>query len=484
MKRIGLAFAILAMFGLSFAAFSVSGATNKDVFKPGESGAIVLTVSNAAGGNDVTGAKVEVIGSPSFTYTGTINIGDMNAGTSTTLTVPLTVKPDTLSGVYIFNIKVYGTEKTGTGTESLNMKQASIAVYVLNKPVIFVDNYDKDYNEKGNFSFTINNQGGSAKNARLRALAPFAIAGANEIYLGEIAGQKNVSFQLDVSGVGEGSNTLQLNFVYDDELGNEVSETKNVSLTVKKETPDINFVQLSRITSNMDNTAKFRVVNGAKELRNVKLSFSDQDIILKEGSEIRVGDLASGETKEITFTMHPDISPGTANENATITYTSEGKEQTKAIKVPLTVESDSDVQVYLEAKPIPVTGGQEETLSVTVANTWDYPIESTSVKIGGEFFDLLSVQDEQYIGLLNKDDFSSVQFKVRIRDGAPADSNLTVRVKYKDAFGNFIEREKQLQVKIAAKPAAQGDSLPLVLGAVAVAAAVYWLFFRKKKAAA
>lgn len=484
MKKIIGLIMVLMMFGFSYAALSVTNvAASKESFKPGESGTITLTVTNADTAYSVDAVSITVYGYPEFAYKETINVGDMNPGTSTVVSIPIKVADNAESGVYVFDLRLQGSVTTGTQT-NLNYKSSSVAVSVLRNPVLTVSGYPPVYHENGEFPIIINNYGGAAKNVKINVLSPFALYGTNEMFLSEINGTNNAALNLtlNVVGVDEGQNTLGLEFTYDDELGNEINEVTNISLAVKKEQTDLVFSQASDILSKTDSSVKFKIVNGGKTLNDVKLQFdSSAGFIVKSGDEIKIGDVASGETTYVVFPAYVDASPGTRNVNATITYFEDGKEKSESIRIATAISSASDVQVLLDAKPLPVIRGQEETLSITVANTWDYPVESTSVRIDGDFYTLVSVQNEQYIGLLNKDDFSSVQFKVLVKSDAPAQGNLTAYIRYKDPTGAWVEKTKLIPVKIGDQPAAENNTLLYAIVIVVLVAAVYWLFFRKKK---
>lgn len=323
---------------------------------------------------------------------------------------------------------------------------------------------------------------GSVEGLRVSVAPPFAIYGTNEVFIGGLNASTNVLMNLNVVGVSEGGNTLTMIMNYRDELGNDVTENKSVTLTVKKEQTDLVFSQSSDIFSKKNGLARFEVTNNGKDLKDVRLTLDQAGLIVQGGGEIRVGDIASGETKFFEFTLYPDVTPGTQSVAATVTYMEDGVEKTKGISITLDVGSDSDVQVFVDAKPLPITRGQDETLSVTVANTWDYPIQSVSVSIDGDFFDLVSVQNEQYIGLLNNDDFSSVQFKVNVKAGAPASGTLNATVKYRDPSGNWVVKKKIIPLPVSDVQAPQqGNGIFLLVGGAVVLVAAYLLFFRKKK---
>jgi hypothetical protein len=480
MNRMFVLFAILAALGIASAAFSVSGSANKAVYSPGEPGVLTFSLSNT-GTSTLANAILEVSGSSEFQYSSTFNVGDMNPATGTTITIPIRSRAATPSGIYIFNIKVYGNEIESDGTRPLNYKEASVPVYVLNEPVLFIDNYSKYINESQNFKFTIMNTGGAASKVRVGVLEPFSLIGANEYYAGSLTNSTTLSLPIDVSDAPLGKNTLQLTLTYQDELGNQVTDTKDIGISVNKESPDISITQASKMTARANSQVHFTVKNGPRPLSDVKFAFDNDSLLLGSGGIVRVGDFAANEQKDVVVGIYPDIQPGTSSTPLTITYTDNGRVKTYSTKAVLTVDSDSNVQVYLESKPSPVVAGGEHTFSVTVANTWDYQISSTSVKISGDFFDLQNVQDEQFIGLLKAEDFSSVQFKIRAHANTTANGTLTVRVKYKDPFGNFVERTQDIPVQVTAAQQQEGGILPILLVLALVVGGVYWFFIRKKK---
>ncbi|MBU0586652.1 hypothetical protein KJ780_04000 [Candidatus Micrarchaeota archaeon] len=482
MRKIFVLFMIL-MFGFSYAAISISSvSTSSSVYKPGESGAITMTISNSDASSTIKSVSITAYGVPEFTYKETTSIGDMNPGTSTVISIPITVKNDAKSGIYVFDLKVQGIVTTATES-NLNYKSSSVAIFVLRQPLFTLSDYPSIYYEGDEFPITINNYGGGAKNVRITFQEPFALSGSNEIFISNLSARSNQSLNLNlnVGNVDEGQNTMNISITYEDELGNTEEKTKSLTFVVKKGQTDLVFTQQGEILAKTEGNVQFIVSNSGKALKDLKLKFDQTDFIVKSGNEIKVGDIGAGETKTISFPLYADISPGTVNVDATITYVEDGKETSKSITIPMGISSNSDVQVFLEAKPIPVIKGQEETLSVTVANTWDYQIESVSVRVEGDFYELISVQNDQYIGLLSKDDFSSVQFKVKIKDDAPDEGNLKVYIKYKDPSGIWLEKEKTIPLSIGNMQIEQPNLVFYGFVVLVLVGIVYYFFLRKKK---
>ncbi|MEW6528843.1 MAG: hypothetical protein AB1391_03070 [Candidatus Micrarchaeota archaeon] len=478
---------LLVLTNISFASLSLSEIVlSKSVFKPGESGTITLTITNLNSSYILEAIGVEISGGPEFTYTGWFSLGNLNPLTSTTIVVPVKVNENAKSAIYPFTIKVYGSTPIIESSSESFRSSRSVAVSVLRKPLLSLE-YENTLNENDAFGIKIVNNGGAAKNMRVSVLQPFAINGMDSIYIGDVENSTNILLNLSVASVVEGQNVLQFLFTYDDELGNEINETKNIQIIVKRKIIAMSFTQLSDITSKKDNKVLFKVTNGKRQINDAKLRFIDPNIILKNDDEIKIGDLKADEVKEFSFMAYINLSPGTNNVNATITYIEDGKEKTKNTAIAFTITSFSDVQVYIEAKSPPFRKGEEQTLSVTVANTWDYGIGSLSVGVESDFFDLVNGYGEKYIGTLSRDDYSSAQFKIRIKDDAPSNINITVRVKYRDTLGNLIERKKIYAMKIEDAQQLENnehnDQLLFIFIGVIIVVVACWFFFRKKKAA-
>jgi hypothetical protein len=148
----------------------------------------------------------------------------------------------------------------------------------------------------------------------------------------------------------------------------------------------------------------------------------------------------------------------------------------------LTISSDADVAVYLEAKPTPLYAGQEHTISVLVSNLGSYAIDNVDVEFNSDSLQSIDISDSQYIGSLNNDDFSTVQFKVRVDTVPEGEYPITLTINYRDKSGEWQSKTITEYVNIYTQPVSDGSGF-FMLGAVVVLAALGWFFFIRKKPA-
>jgi uncharacterized membrane protein len=220
--------------------------------------------------------------------------------------------------------------------------------------------------------------------------------------------------------------------------------------------------------------------NSGTDISDVRLSFPGTFVRLKDSNELKIGDLASGGRQNISGLAYIDLPPGLNTVNATIQWVEKDIAKEESISVPLKVASDADVGVYLESKPSPLVAGQEHTISVLVSNLGSFAIDNVDVGLNSSAFDLLDVTPRQYIGSLAKDDFSTVQFKVRMKSSA-GDYPFTVGVRYRDASGEWTT--KSITQTASVNPAPAADSTPVYAAVVIIllALAIWYFKFRKRE---
>jgi hypothetical protein len=101
-------------------------------------------------------------------------------------------------------------------------------------------------------------------------------------------------------------------------------------------------------------------------------------------------------------------------------------------------------------------------------------------------FEIFNAQRAQYIGGLESDDFSSVQYKVRVKALLPGAYPISVLVKYKDQSGVWVEKSQSISLAVRSPsdiaPAnGNGIIVPLAVGGIAVLAAGYYYFRMRKR---
>ncbi|MGV8177021.1 MAG: COG1361 S-layer family protein [Candidatus Bilamarchaeaceae archaeon] len=472
----------LLLFGLAFPALSLTNYTvSPATITPGGSGVITLSLSNPSSTSG-TNLKIEGLNLNLYpdAYIGTkdnIYVGDLDIGSSTIVTIPIVAKDNAKSGVYLVEIKTYGSN-----ANAISFKGISIPVKITNKPIISLSADKTEIKDIDTMTLNLANNGGGAKRVTIKIVSPgFSFQNANQVYVDMLEKDAKVQFGIDGRDAVEGVNDLNFSITYHDEIGDEYMEYKTLRVTLKKEKLDLIFDQDSDVTARVDSDLVWSIKNNGKDLSDVKFTFYGDDITPTQTSEIKLGDFASGDTKTVDIPVRTSLTPGVNNIYLMIKWTEGGVEKEQKFQVPLIVSSDSDIQVYMEAKPTPLTAGGSHTISFVVSNVGSYQINSVDVGFNSTALENQEIQNTQYIGGLEKDDFSSVQFKAKVAGVAPGEYPIDINVRYRDASGVWKTKTVHRMINISA-PEGDGNGSGLiwvVLAALAIAG-VWWFKFRKR----
>jgi hypothetical protein len=482
----------LMVFGLAFAGLSISSYTiSPEVVEPGTSGFLQITVSNNAQTDTVENVVVDVSSTQALGIDRGFVVGDLEAMSSVMVSLPFSASDSISSGYYTVEVKATGraqeyyldsSNQLKSKTETFT-KRASIPVQVVKQPAISIGLSEESIEEITPETFTFTNEGGKAKSVKVTILNEgIGFLNQDQIYIQELDGTSSISTTLDARGAQEGATKLSIQLVYQNALGTETTATREIPITIKKAEGDFIFVQGDPIVTGEDENLRLTLTNEGKALSDLRFAFEGESVRLRGLNEYRVGNIASGESKSFIIPLIADLPPGTQNVALGLTWVESGENRMGTVTLPLKVISDSTVGVYLEAKPTPLTPSTEHTISVTVSNLGSYQIEGTTVELESEAFTLLTIQPQQFIGGLESDDFSSVQYKVLVNQVEPGNYPTTVKVKFRDESGAWITLEEETSVAIS--EAIQEDACPmpmLAAGLVALAAIGYWWFRMRKK---
>ncbi len=484
----------LLLFGYAFAGLSISDyAVSPDTIEPGGSGYVTVTLSNPSATDTVELITVRVSSADSLGANRDFAVGDLEQLSSTVLTVPFQSSPTLESRVYTIEIKAKGTTKTydynpSTGVSREKYEQvekiATIPIKVVKKPILSVSLSSENLEDMTEETITISNAGGKASDLRVFIRnAGIGFLNKDNLYFGEVSDSAQESITIDARGASDGATKLSMEISYSDEVGERHTETAEIPVTVKKGEGDFRFSQSAPIVTGNDDTLVMVVTNMGDQVNDLKLTFADSAVVLRGINKVEIGSLAEGESKTISIPLVANLPPGTNSVQASLSWVEKGENREGIITIPLSVKSDSEVGVFLEANPTPLTSGGQHTLSVTVSNLGSYSIQGVTVGFESDALTLLTVQPEQYIGGLDKDDFSSVQYKIQVGNLAPGNYDATVKVTYKDASGARITETKPVVIRVEA-PAQAGDGTGtlLLLGVVALIVG-YWYFKMRKKPA-
>jgi uncharacterized membrane protein len=482
--KLRILFLAMLVLGISFAGLSVNNFTvTKGIFEPGEPGVATVSVTNPAGSERVTSITMSIDNPPEIIVTSSPSLADIDAGGSAIVSLPFRVKEDARPGIYLINVVFKGFKSSeGAGQSQTSVNTVSIPITVVDEPELSLSVDKTLLTGIDELELTIDNNGGLAKNARLSSPGAVSLYGTDQVYLGTIEGKTKINLTLDSRNAPDGQSDVVFNLKYDDELG--LPKEKNITLrmTVRNEKLSLRFEQDGAVVTGRESNLTIQIHNdGTETLHDLRLVFLNDSVRFKDQNELKFGDLAPGASASSSALISTNLPPGSNAVGSRVSWIEKDVQKEEEIKVPISITSDADVGVYLEAKPLPLTLGGTHTLSVLVSNLGTYRIDSVDVEINSPALRSLDISNNQYIGGLASDDFSTVQFQESVNATSEGDYPILITVNYRDPSGEWKQKIIQRNLTVYAPKAANGDSMPLIIGLVAVGAIGLWYFrFRKK----
>lgn len=485
--------ALMLLAGLQFAALSVGTYTvTPSTLKPGEEGAITFSVENVA----PTGGTASQLEDVQVYFGGTASgvefltkspfvIGTIDSGGSAVVSVPFRVLPNARGGVVTAPFYISQKDKS-------DLKTVNVVIKVVNPPILSLSSDKQTVSSTEEVQLTITNNGGAADRLTLKIsnASKFSLGGTSEVYFGRVEGNKTVAVQLDSRDATEGINSVPFVLSYQQEGGDSVTETKTLSITVKKEKADVVFSQAEPLVTSQNGILKLGITNTGRMLEDFEVNLADESIKANENRQAKLGTLPAGAERTVSFAVFADVEPGVRSVQLLLKWVEDDVEKEETVTVPIIVTSDAEAAIYIVAKPAPLVTGGDHTLSVTVSNLGSYRIQNVEVTLApSDAVEIFDAQRSQYIGGLDSDDFSSVSYRVRVKAAQPGTYPLTVNVRYKDQSGAWIEKDQTIELAIRSPadlaPQGSGDGTLVTIGLLAVVAgAGYWYFRMRKKPAA
>ncbi len=483
--------ALIVLAGMVSAAISVGSYTvSPTTLKPGEEGSVTFTISNVLPSSSVT--TVDPLEDVSVYFSGSegvefkakspFSVGTISSGGSALVSIPIKILPTAKGGVVTASFYISAKGETG-------LKTVNAIITVVNPPILTMGSDKQTILSTDTLNLTITNNGGDANRVILKLTddSNFSFIGTTQVYVGDIEGSESaaVSAQIDSRNVDEGVSSIPFVLSYQEEGGSSVNETKKLAIAVKKEKADVVFTQDGPIVTSQDNFLLLKVKNTGRALEDFEVYVEDEEIKAKESKQIKLGDFAAGEEKEISVLVFVDAEPGVRSTELTLKWVEDDVEKEESTTVPIVVNSDADAAIFIDAKPTPIISGGEHTLAILVSNVGSYKIQNVEVSLeDNDAFEIFNAQRSQYIGGLESDDFSTVQYKVRLNAIEPSSHPVTVNVRYKDQSGVWVDKKNVIYLNIMSAEAAgaggEGDNTFLFLLIIVVAAGGYW-WYRKRK---
>ncbi|MEM4554670.1 MAG: hypothetical protein QXT25_02365 [Candidatus Anstonellaceae archaeon] len=477
---------VLCMVALSNAALHIDSYTVvPEVLKPGQEGAITFSIKNVVPAGSTSTSQLEDVqvyfAAPAgITYklSSPYVVGSIPVGGSAVVSIPFkvnsNVKGGAISAPFFISIK-----------DADQLKTLNVVIRVSNPPILSISADKQTIASTDILNLNITNNGGLASRATLK-IAPqggFSLSGKTMIYIGDIKDSVTIQVPIDSRNANEGVSSIPFVISYVEEGGSSTEEIKPLLIAVKKEKADVVFSQLSKVITARSNKLVLSVKNTGRALEDFKVFLEDQKLQPKESNQAKLGSLAAGQEKTFSFEVFADVQPGVHQAALRLKWVEDDVEKEQQISIPVVVTSDAATAIFVDSKPAPIVVGGEHTLSVLVSNIGSYKINNVEVALNASSgFDILNAQASQYIGGLEADDFSTVQYKVRVKAKEPGTYPIQVSVRYKDQSGQWISDVSEIPLIVRAAEEQRQNGLPLIIGGLVVAGgAAYWYFKLRKK---
>ncbi len=481
-----LTFLVLGM-GLGNATFSiVSNSINPSQVGPGEFATLDLVVSNM-GTTTVSGLSLEVRATSEITIQKNINIGDLSPGAQITISVPFKVNENAKTGIYSIELDFFGVGDTYSTSDTTNRgviyKKVFSTLRIVSPPVLQISLSENEISDMSDVNLIIENSRGTAKEVYIKILNDdISFSNQDLIYINSLNNVTEIETTIDARNAEDGTQKIEFEISYQDELSNSYSDERSITVTVRKESGDLVFMQESSITTGTKQDLVLKIRNDGNNIQNLRLDLTSDEVQMYGVSTITVGDISKGEIKTVTIPVISTARPGSENVVINLKWVEQNKEKESTKNVPIKISSDSDIGVYLDARPTPLTIGEETVISVTVSNIGSYPIEATTINLESDAFTLLTIEKEQYIGGLNNDDFSSVQYRVVVTAEEEKEYPVNIIVKYKDSSGEWKTKTiNKIIYPIYSKTQASNGSEFIIIIALVVIGGIYWWYKGKCK---
>ncbi len=474
-------FVLLMVLGTLFATLSIdSYSVSPSVMSPGQSGYVSVTLKNVLA-TGVTGSQ-SIDGVTLYITTpkglesdrDTVIIGTLEGGTSTTSTFQIRALTTAKGGVY--TISVTANDKTSSP------KTTTIPITISNPP-IFTLTTDKDVlTTSDQINLNIKNEGGYVNRLTIKFnTTDFGLVGSDQAYIGKVEKNATVNLNIDSRNAKDGVNKIPLLLTYYDESGNLMSEIKYITIAVKKEKLELTFLQTQSLVTSKEGDLSLTIKNTGNDISDLRLVLSDDNVKTTGNNEIKLGDIKKDEQVSMVLPVIANLEPGLKQIKFIAKWVEGNVDKEQEVLVPVKILSDSVLGIFIDAKPTPIRSGSEHTLSVLISNEGSYGVSNVKVKVASEFFDSLNAEDSQFVGSLDSDDFSTVQYKIRINAIAEGSYPINIIVSYKDKSGELVTKEivKDMQVREAEKK--DSGLLPAII-LILIASAAYWYFKMRKPA--
>lgn len=304
---------------------------------------------------------------------------------------------------------------------------------------------------------------GAASNVILEVLPefPFSIdTGKTSKTIGILGGKSFyiAEFRLKVDeGAVEGTNKLKVRFNSDESQNIWVEQKLDVSVQTQDAVLSIESIKIepAEIIPGDKGTITLSFQNLADSFLSdikVKLDLTSDDlpfVAYNSASEKNIYQIRARERKDVSFELiaFPDADAKIYKIPVNITYYDNvGTKYTKTDLIGVVVNSKPDIKVLVDSTTL-MKEQRIGDIVLRIVNKGLNDVKFMNMKIAeSEDFELLSSNNEEYIGNLDSDDFETVDFKVLLKDEETVE--ILITLEYMDNNNNKYVDNMNLKLKI------------------------------------
>lgn len=469
--------------------------------RPGDSGVLQVVIENT-GGQPAEKVVVTLFDTPYIKAQGRFELGRIDAGTSRAISKVIRIEKNTNPGLYTLTINAIfdSLDSDGRRTDDVE-RRWEIPIRVYSEPRFQLSLKDesteffKDVAQKLNLL-------GKTKTIAKETSATLSsscatLIGQNKKYLGDLTQNQEFNLEYEIKPSSVGICTLSFLISYLDVSGSSNSESLALGIDVQR--ADVDFKILDFFPETLDLGSTENLTIKIKNLGSLKAS--DVSIVMDltapftalESSERYLGDIDSGEQKEIKFKILIDTKTEKRAYKIPVKieyYDASGEKQKVEKSIGVKISGKPQLSLTIESSD-PFMKGTIGKVSIGVINQGFTNLKFLSIKLlPTEDYKIIS-KDYSYIGKLDSDDSESEEFEIQLSNNVVAGEKifLEVEVRYNEENSDlqYVETRKiplnVLSVEEYAERQPQG-SIGMILGVISfiifgfVLIVVLWLLYK------
>jgi len=320
---------LLASSATAFVSLTFSSVTTPSVIEPGTQGTLLLTISNT--GTDFAGSPQLLVGSSPYVSTNTaiFNLPSLNAGGSTTITIPITISANAPTGTLTLPFTISYTTGTATGTVTTN-NAATISVTKRTLIQLTDVQYSESVIQPGdNFTMSMTLQNvGSAQikdlDVSLRnfsvAVVPASTDTEKIITILSPGDSTTINFNLlALPSTAAAAYSIPVSLTYYDDQGNLHTDTKFAGMKISGVPDFVVSLENTNVFAGQTNTLSVDVANvGTGSAKFVTLYADPNQGLTPQVSYI--GSLDPDSSSTVSLNINTQIKPGPQSFTLTVQY--------------------------------------------------------------------------------------------------------------------------------------------------------------------